>query len=78
VAAPAAAPTAASTAATTGAEDAPALADRLLAALPSLDEIEALLLSRALAQAGGNVSAAARRLRVGRGQMDYRLKRRGR
>ncbi|NDY93441.1 sigma 54-interacting transcriptional regulator [Ideonella livida] len=58
------------------APDAPALADQLLAVLPSFEAIEDLLLARALAQAGGNVSAAARLLQVGRGQMAYRLKRR--
>ncbi|MDT7837041.1 sigma 54-interacting transcriptional regulator [Aquabacterium sp. OR-4] len=54
------------------------LADQLLASLPSFDAIEQLLLDRAMAQCEGNVSAAARLLGVGRGQMDYRLKKRER
>ncbi|PXW92305.1 regulatory Fis family protein [Sphaerotilus hippei] len=54
------------------------LADQLLTTLPSFEAIERLLLDRALHQCDGNVSAAARLLRVGRGQMDYRLKKRER
>ncbi len=50
------------------------LADDLLQLLPSFEQIEALLIDRALQQSGGNVSAAARRLRLRRGQIDYRLK----
>jgi two-component system response regulator HydG len=54
------------------------LVDQLLAALPSFDAIEQLLIDRAVQICEGNVSAAARLLRVGRGQMDYRLKKRER
>ena len=55
-----------------------ALADQLLQALPSFDAIEQLLIDRAVQLSDGNVSAAARLLGVGRGQMDYRLKKRER
>ena len=50
------------------------LADELLEQLPSFEALEKLLLRRALAQSGGNVSAAARLLGMRRGQVDYRLK----
>ncbi|WP_374260065.1 sigma 54-interacting transcriptional regulator [Zoogloea sp.] len=43
----------------------------------SLDEIETLLLKRAIERAGGNVAAAARLLGITRPQMVYRLKSRG-
>ena len=43
----------------------------------SLDEIEALLLKRAVERANGNVAAAARLLGITRPQMVYRLKSRG-
>lgn len=43
----------------------------------SLDEIETLLLKRALERAGGNIAAAARLLGITRPQMVYRLKSRG-
>jgi two-component system, NtrC family, response regulator HydG len=43
----------------------------------SLDDIETLLLQKALARANGNVSAAARLLGITRPQMVYRLKSRG-
>ena len=43
----------------------------------SLDEVETLLLKRALARANGNVAAAARLLGITRPQMVYRLKSRG-
>ena len=52
------------------------LVDQLLETLPSFDAIEQLLIDRALQRCEGNVSAAARLLQVGRGQMDYRLKKR--
>lgn len=52
------------------------LADGLLDALPSFDEIETLLFERAMARSGGNVSAAARLLKMRRGQVEYRLKKR--
>jgi len=54
------------------------LADQLLQTLPSFDAIEQLLIDRAVQLSDGNVSAAARLLGVGRGQMDYRLKKRER
>jgi DNA-binding NtrC family response regulator len=53
------------------------LADELLASLSSFEEIETLLVQRAMERAGGNLSAAARLLRLRRGQMEYRLKKRG-
>ena len=43
----------------------------------SLDEIETLLLKRAIERAQGNVAAAARLLGITRPQMLYRLKSRG-
>lgn len=43
----------------------------------SLDEIETMLLKRALERAGGNIAAAARLLGITRPQMVYRLKSRG-
>ena len=43
----------------------------------SLDDIETLLLKKAVARAGGNLSAAARLLGITRPQMVYRLKSRG-
>ena len=43
----------------------------------SLDEIETLLLKRAVERAGGNIAAAARLLGITRPQMVYRLKSRG-
>ena len=45
---------------------------------PSFEDIESLLVERAMQQSGGNVSAAARRLRLRRGQLEYRLKKRAR
>ena len=42
----------------------------------SLDEIEALLMDRAVEQAGGNLSAAARLLGITRPKLEYRLKHR--
>jgi transcriptional regulator with GAF, ATPase, and Fis domain len=55
------------------------LADQLIERLPSFEQIETLLYERALERSQGNVSAAARLLRLNRGQVDYRLqkKRRG-
>ncbi|HSV70078.1 MAG TPA: sigma 54-interacting transcriptional regulator [Methylibium sp.] len=49
------------------------LADALLAQLPSFEQIESLLFERALERSDGNVSAAARLLRLRRGQVEYRL-----
>ncbi|MCA0176492.1 MAG: XylR N-terminal domain-containing protein [Proteobacteria bacterium] len=43
----------------------------------SLDEVETLLLKKALARAQGNIAAAARLLGITRPQMVYRLKSRG-
>ena len=54
------------------------LIDQLLEALPGFEAIEQLLIDRAVQLSDGNVSAAARLLGVGRGQMDYRLKKRER
>jgi transcriptional regulator with GAF, ATPase, and Fis domain len=42
----------------------------------SLDDIEALLMQRAVEQAGGNLSAAARMLGISRPKLEYRLKNR--
>jgi len=53
-----------------------ALADELLATLQSFEQIETLLVQRAMERAGGNLSAAARLLHLRRGQMEYRLKKR--
>ncbi|MCB1915531.1 MAG: hypothetical protein KDG52_07435, partial [Rhodocyclaceae bacterium] len=39
------------------------------------ERIESLVLARALARSGGNVSATARMLALKRGQVEYRLKR---
>ncbi|MEJ2654193.1 MAG: sigma 54-interacting transcriptional regulator [Acidihalobacter sp.] len=50
------------------------LVDELLERLPSFDEIESLLLDRALTRTGGNLSAAARLLQMRRGQVEYRLR----
>jgi two-component system, NtrC family, response regulator HydG len=43
----------------------------------SLDDVETLLLRKALERASGNVAAAARLLGITRPQMVYRLKSRG-
>ena len=53
------------------------LAAELLHAVPSFKQIETLLVECAMAQAGGNVSAAARLLSLQRGQVEYRVKRQG-
>ncbi len=53
-----------------------ALADQLLQSLPDFDAIERLVFERALARCDGNVLAVARLLRLGRGQVEYRLKKR--
>ena len=52
-------------------------ADATAAPAVSLDDIETLLLKKALARAQGNVAAAARLLGITRPQMVYRLKSRG-
>ncbi|THD05715.1 sigma-54-dependent Fis family transcriptional regulator [Panacagrimonas perspica] len=54
------------------------LADELLTSLSSFEQIETLFVQRAMERAGGNLSAAARLLRLRRGQMEYRLKKRDR
>lgn len=54
------------------------LVDALLEEQVSFDALESLLFDRAVERCAGNVSAAARMLRVGRGQVDYRLKKRER
>ncbi|MCY0964696.1 sigma-54-dependent Fis family transcriptional regulator [Parathalassolituus penaei] len=46
----------------------------LLASVGSLEQMEGLALDHALAQADGNISAAARLLQMGRSQFEYRLK----
>ncbi|TAM10698.1 MAG: sigma-54-dependent Fis family transcriptional regulator [Nevskiaceae bacterium] len=54
------------------------LADTLLEQAGSMQAIETVLLNRALERNDGNVSAAARELGLGRGQMQYRLDKRRR
>ena len=44
----------------------------------SLDDIENILVGRAIMDADGNVSAAAKRLGITRSRLDYRLKKRNR
>ncbi|MBA4287341.1 MAG: sigma-54-dependent Fis family transcriptional regulator [Xanthomonadaceae bacterium] len=68
--------TGASTAADTPADARGRLAMELLQALPSFEDIEQLLLDTALAQTDGNVSAAARLLKLKRGQVEYRVRKR--
>ncbi|MCC2656391.1 MAG: phenol-degradation regulator [Panacagrimonas sp.] len=53
------------------------LADALIEALPSFEQIETLLVQRAMERSKGNVSAAARLLRLRRAQMEYRVKKKG-
>ena len=53
------------------------LVDALLAEIESFDDLETLVIERAIERCEGNVSAAARLLGLGRGQVDYRLKKRG-
>jgi transcriptional regulator with GAF, ATPase, and Fis domain len=53
------------------------LVDALLEALPSFEQIETLLVRRAMERSEGNVSAAARLLKLRRAQMEYRVKKRG-
>ncbi len=53
------------------------LADALLDANISFEALEALLFERALVRNSGNVSATARALKMGRGQVEYRLKKYG-
>ena len=48
----------------------------LLRSAGSLEGIETLMLDYALRQSGGNASAAARLLGLGRGQFDYRRRKR--
>ena len=68
-------------AAAAGGPDAPGglghLADALLDRDLSFEQIEGLLFDRALERSGGNVSAAARLLQLRRGQVEYRIKKRG-
>ncbi len=59
-------------------DDPRSLAASLLQALPSFEQIEQLLLDCAMQQTGGNVSAAARLLKLQRGQVEYRVGKRGR
>lgn len=51
-------------------------ADVLLSRDMSLEEIEDLLIRRAVERNNGNVSAAARLLQMGRGQIEYRMRKR--
>ena len=53
------------------------LLDALLDRRPSFEELERMLLERALERSGGNVSATARLLGMGRGQVEYRLRKAG-
>lgn len=48
----------------------------ILAQVDSFEEVETLLLEHAMARSCGNVSAAARMLKLRRGQVEYRLKKR--
>ncbi|MGH8516634.1 MAG: sigma 54-interacting transcriptional regulator [Panacagrimonas sp.] len=50
------------------------LISEVLQVVPSLADLEGLMIEQAVAECAGNVSAAARRLRLGRGQMEYRLR----
>ena len=50
------------------------LIDELISTDTGYDEIELMLFERVLASCDGNVSAAARRLRMNRAQFEYRLK----
>ncbi|MGQ0620041.1 MAG: sigma 54-interacting transcriptional regulator [Panacagrimonas sp.] len=61
-----------------GADPRRRLAKDLLELLPSFKQIEALLVDIAMEHGEGNVSAAARRLQMHRGQLEYRLKKRER
>lgn len=54
------------------------LVDALLEERVSFDVLESLLVDRAVERCAGNVSAAARLLGMGRGQVDYRMRKRGR
>ncbi|MBP7445392.1 MAG: hypothetical protein KA855_10935 [Zoogloea sp.] len=47
--------------------------DRLLDARLSLEEAEGLMITTALRRTEGNLSAAARLLKLGRGQLQYRV-----
>lgn len=51
--------------------------DRLLDAQLSLEEAEGMLIATALRRTEGNLSAAARLLKLGRGQLQYRVGKRG-
>ncbi|MCF8482336.1 MAG: sigma 54-interacting transcriptional regulator [Rhodospirillum sp.] len=51
--------------------------ETLIDGIESLDALEADILRRALFRSGGNVSAAARLLGMGRGQFEYRIKKHG-
>jgi len=50
------------------------LADNLLNSVQSFDEIEKLIFQRAMTLSNGNISATARRLKMGRAQAEYRVK----
>ncbi len=56
--------------------DLPHLVDRLLDQQASFNDIESMLIDRAIDRCGGNVSAVARMLQLRRGQVEYRIKRR--
>ena len=50
------------------------ISDAVLDACPDFEGVEQKLLRCALERSGGNVSAAARLLKLRRGQVEYRLK----
>jgi ActR/RegA family two-component response regulator len=58
------------------AQKATSLVDALLSEIESFDDLETLVIERAIQRCEGNRSAAARLLGMGRGQVDYRLKKR--
>ena len=59
-----------------GSEGIPDLVEQALDSATSLDQIETLMLEKAVARAKGNLSSAARLLGVTRPQLAYRLKKR--
>ncbi len=59
-----------------GAKGLPALVDQLLDRMASFDDIESMLIDRAIPRCDGDVSAVARRLNLRRGQVEFRIKKR--
>ncbi len=57
-------------------QDRESMLQHLLSSVGSLDDMETMALDYALAQCNGNVSAAARMLKMRRAQFEYRLKKR--